>query len=68
MCAILVVIGLSALSGSIHGDWLDGKANDRSGMLIHDSQNSVCFQYNGFGFKEILAPETVFGMSKKSQP
>ena len=44
------------------------KANDATGVLVHDYQYPVTLQQDGFTSKQVGAPETILGVSEGRQP
>ena len=55
-------------SGAINGDGLNAKTNNPTGEDIHQDQDPMTLEEDGFGAEQVKAPQTVFGLTQEGEP
>jgi len=58
----------SAEGWTVEGHGLDGNADDPARELVHDEQDPVTLEENGFGPEQVQTPETLFGVTEEGEP
>src|SRR5947207_14216042 len=55
-------------SGAINGDGLNAKTNNPTGEDIHQDQDPMTLEEDGFGAAQVKAPQTVSGLTQEGEP